>query len=365
MSLAITEEQRDLRATVRRFLTEHAPMSRVRELMATQHVFDASIWRGLADLGVTELAVPEEYGGVGQGYQELAYVFEECGRAVLAAPLLATLGLAVPLLLGADEAAQRRHLPGIAAGTTIVTVAWLAPGGGWDSAGTSLATDGHTLTGSASMVLDGLSADVILAVAGTGESATVVAVDTAAAGVTRVALPTLDQTRPFARVEFHDVACTPVGAVGDGARLLSGALDVANMLLAAEMVGGAQACLDMSVSYAKVREQFGRPIGSFQAIKHKCAEMLVEIEGARACAYYAAWAATDNPAELPVVGTLAKASAAEAYFRAAADNVQIYGGIGFTWEHDAHLYFKRAKTSLMLFGDVGAYRRRLADRIGL
>jgi alkylation response protein AidB-like acyl-CoA dehydrogenase len=363
MSLAITAEQRDLSATVRRYLDTTVPLSRVRELMATPTAFDATILRGLAGLGVTELAVPEQYGGVGLGWQELAYVFEECGRSLLPAPLLATFGLALPVLLaGADDATRGRWLPGIAAGTTVATLAWLAPGGGWDSAGTSLSTDGSRLSGSVSMVLDGMSADLILAVAGVGESATIVAVEAADAGVTRTALPTFDQTRPLARLDFHDVACVEVGG---GQRLLSTALDIANMLLASEMAGGAQACLDMSVGYAKVREQFGRPIGSFQAIKHKCAEMLVEIEGARAAARYAAWAATDNPAELPVVATLAKAAAAEAYFRAAADNVQIHGGIGFTWEHDAHLYFKRAKTSLMLFGDVGAYRRQLADRIGL
>jgi alkylation response protein AidB-like acyl-CoA dehydrogenase len=365
MSLAITTEQRDLRTTVGRYIDATVPLSRVRELMATPEVFDPAILRGLAELGVTELAVPEQYGGVGLGWQELAYVFEECGRALLPAPLLATFGLALPVLLAGDDEVRTRWLPGIAAGTTVATLAWLAPGGGWASGGSSLELTGTQLSGSASMVLDGSTADLILVVAGVGDSATVVAVDAADSGVTRVALPTLDQTRPLARLDFHDVACVPVGARGDGQRLLSAALDIANMLLAAEMTGGAQACLDMSVGYAKVREQFGRPIGSFQAIKHKCAEMLVEIEGARAAARYAAWAATDNPAELPIVATLAKAAAAEAYFRAAADNVQIHGGIGFTWEHDAHLYFKRAKTSLMLFGDVGAYRRQLADRIGL
>jgi alkylation response protein AidB-like acyl-CoA dehydrogenase len=221
---------------------------------------------------------------------------------------------------------------------------------------------GWRLSGSASLVLDGTVADLVLVVAGTGAVATVVAVE---GGYTSTPLPALDQTRPLARLDFDDTPCTPVGEPGDGGRLLSAALDAANVLLAAEMVGGAQACLDMAVGYATVREQFGGPIGRFQAVKHKCAEMLVEIEGARAAASYAAWAAADNPGELPVVATLAKASAAEAYFRAAGDNVQIHGGIGFTWEHDAHLYFKRAKSSLMLFGDVGAYRRQLADRIGL
>jgi alkylation response protein AidB-like acyl-CoA dehydrogenase len=369
MSLAVTTEQDELRATVRRFLRDRVPLTRVRELMSTPAVFDRAVWESLAGLGVQGLAIPEEHGGAGFGVQELAHVFEECGRALLPSPLLATTGLAVPALLASgDEAAQSRWLSSVASGRTVATLAWLAPGAGWDSAGTSLSVTnsdaGWRLSGSASLVLDGTVADLVLVVAGTGPATTVVAVDDLA-GVTRTALPTLDQTRPLARLEFHDTPCTPVGAVGDGTRLLDAALDVANVLLAAEMVGGAQACLDMAVGYAKVREQFGGPIGRFQAVKHKCAEILVELEGARAAAHYAAWAAEESHEELPVVATLAKASAAEAYFRAAGDNVQIHGGIGFTWEHDAHLYFKRAKASLMLFGDVGAYRRQLADRIGL
>jgi alkylation response protein AidB-like acyl-CoA dehydrogenase len=363
MSLAVTAEQQELRATVRRWIAESVPMSRVRELMATPTAYDPAVWRGLAELGVLDLAVPEQYGGAGYGVQELAHVFDECGAAVLPSPLLATLGLTLPLLLATDdEQAKARYLPGIADGSTVATLAWLAPGAGWDSAGRSMSVAGGRLSGSAAAVLDGMSADLVLAVAGTGDSTVVVAVDPSAPGVTRTPQPTLDQTRPLALLRFDDVACTPVGT---GTRLLDHALDTAGVLLAAEMVGGAQACLDMSVAYAKVRRQFGRPIGSFQAVKHKCAEILVELEGARAAAAYAAWAAAENPAELPIVAPVAKAVAGEAYFRAAADNVQIHGGIGFTWEHDAHLYFKRAKTSLMLFGDTGAHRRTLADRIGL
>jgi alkylation response protein AidB-like acyl-CoA dehydrogenase len=367
VSLATTTEQDELRRTVRRYLDDRVPLPRVRELMGTAGAHDPAVWTALAGLGVQSLGIPEKYDGAGFGAQELAHVFEECGRALLPAPLLATAGLAVPLLLASgDDAAMARYLPSVANGQTVATVAWLAPGAGWDSAGTSASVansaDGWRLSGSASLVLDGTVADLVLVVAGTGDAATVVAVED---GVTRTPLPTLDQTRPLARLDFDDTPCTPIGTVGDGGRLLSAALDTANMLLAAEMVGGAQACLDMAVGYAKVREQFGGPIGRFQAVKHKCAEMLVEIEGARAATRYAAWAAAENPEELPVVATLAKAAAAEAYFRAAADNVQLHGGIGFTWEHDAHLYFKRAKSSLMLFGDVGAYRRQLADRIGL
>ncbi|HEY3686033.1 MAG TPA: acyl-CoA dehydrogenase family protein [Streptosporangiaceae bacterium] len=366
MSLATTTEQDQLRATVRRFLDDEAPVSRVREIAAAPYAADPGLWRRLAELGIQGLAVPAEYGGAGAGYQELAYVFEETGRALLPGPLLATLGLALPALLACGDADTRaRYLPGIADGTVVATLAGLAPGGGWDSWGRAIEArtgpGGCRVSGAAAVVPDLMSATLLLVVAGTGTERRVVAVDPGDPSVRRAPVPTLDQTRALGTVELHDTPAVPVG----GAGALSNVLDHADLLLAAEMVGGAQACLDMSVAYAKIREQFGRPIGSFQAVKHKCAEILVEIEGARAAARYAAWAAAENPAELPVVATLAKAAAGEAYFRAAADNVQIHGGIGFTWEHDAHLYFKRAKTAQLMFGDTGAYRRRLADRIGL
>ncbi|PRZ44237.1 alkylation response protein AidB-like acyl-CoA dehydrogenase [Antricoccus suffuscus] len=371
MTLAITDEQNDLRATVRRFVDRELSLDRVRELMATTEVFDRDLWvRFDTDLGILGLSIPEEYGGSGAGQQELGYVFEEFGRSLVPSPLLATHGLAVPALLAsADVAAARRILPQIAVGSTVATVAWMAPGGDWvvlapEVVGTQTA-DGWRLTGPTSYVLDGLSADVLLIVARTEDTVSLFAVTDDAAGVRRTALPPLDQTRPLAKIELTEAPATLIGEYGDGGRILSTALDYAGTLLAAEMVGGAQACVDMSVEYAKVREQFGRPIGSFQAIKHKCAEMYVAVEGARAAAYFAMWTATEDPTELPRVATVAKSMAAEAYFRAAADNVQIHGGIGFTWEHDAHLYFKRAKASMQLFGDVGAYRRRLADRIGL
>lgn len=369
MSLAITAEQDQLRATVRRFLAEEAPLTRVREAAAEPDSWDCELWRRMAeDIGVHGLAVPPEYGGAGAGFQELSYVFEEGGRALLTGPYYATFGLVLPALLACRDADVRmRYLPGIADGTTTATLAGLAPGVGWDSWGQDITArstpKGWRVTGAASAVLDATTATLLLVVARTGPNLHIFAADPNDQSVRRSPQPTLDQTRPVGAVEFHDTPATPI--TDDGTRVLSDALDHANLLLAADMIGGAQACLDMSVAYAKSREQFGRPIGSFQAIKHTCAENLVELEGARSATYYAAWAADDNPSELPIVATLAKATAGETYFRAAADNVQIHGGIGFTWEHDAHLYFKRAKASQLLFGDTGTFRRRLADRIGL
>lgn len=373
MSLATTTEQADLRDTTRRFLASESPLPRVRETMTGPGAFDANLWGRLTgELGLPALAVPQEHGGIGLDLQALSYVAEECGRALAPGPLLSTCGLAVPLLLASEDAeANRVWLPRLISGE-VGTVAWTTPGGGWDLGRGAMRAQSDptserrwTLTGQLSPVLDGGVADVLLVLADTGGVSSVFAVDAASSGVDRTVLPGLDQTRGLGRLDLIAAPGTLVGQVGQGAELLATALDVAAVLVAAEMVGGAQACLDMSVEYATVRHQFGRPIGSFQAIKHKCAEILVEVEGARAAARYAAWCAVEDPLNLPVAATVAKAAAAEAFFRAASDNIQIHGGIGFTWEHDAHLYFKRAKASRAMFGDVSAYRRRLADLIGI
>ncbi|RAY15611.1 acyl-CoA dehydrogenase [Actinomadura craniellae] len=369
MSLAITDEQEALRETSRRFLAAASPLTRVREVMATETAFDGELWRRMsAELGATGLAVPEEFGGAGLGFQEVSYLAEEAGRALAPSALLATAGLAVPALLAGPGDARAALLPRIADGSAVVSVAWLAPGASWHSTAAARASGGEsgwTVSGGFSPVLDGAAAAVLLVLAEGPGGPAMFAVETGAPGVRIQPLPALDPTRGLARVDLVDAPATPVSPPGSGRDVLSAALAHADVVLASEMVGGAQACLDMSVAYAKVREQFGRPIGSFQAIKHKCAEILVELEGARAMTRYAAWCAEAAPHELAGAAAVAKATAAEAYFRAAAENLQIHGGIGVTWEHDAHLYFKRAKASLMLFGDVGAYRRRIADLIGI
>jgi alkylation response protein AidB-like acyl-CoA dehydrogenase len=214
-------------------------------------------------------------------------------------------------------------------------------------------------------VLDGHTADLILVAARTSAGVSLFAVDGGASGLTRTALSTMDQTRKQAKVEFDNTPARLIGADGAGWNVLSTVLDLAAVALAAEQVGGAQKCLDMAVEYAKVRVQFGRPIGSFQAIKHKCADMLLEVESGKSAAYYASWAAAEDNDELPVVAALSKAYCSEAYFHAAAENIQIHGGIGFTWEHPAHLYFKRAKSSEIYLGDPTYHRELLAQRIGI
>jgi alkylation response protein AidB-like acyl-CoA dehydrogenase len=371
MNFAFSEEQEELRRSVRRFLEDKSPMSEVRRLMETTEGFDRAVWDQMADqLGLQALAIPEEYGGAGFGYVELFVVLEEMGAALLCAPYFATVALGANAVLSSgDEGAKKDLLPGIAAGTTIATLALTEDSGRWSTDAVTLAAsetggkwrlDGHKM-----FVIDGHNADLLLVAARTSSGVSLFAVEAGASGVTRTPLATMDQTRKQARIEFFAAAARLVGAEGGADRVLSRTLDLAAVALAAEQVGGAQRCLDMSVDYAKNRIQFGRPIGSFQAIKHKCADMLMEVESAKSAAYYAAWAAAEDSEELPVVASLAKSYCSEAYFHAAGENIQIHGGIGFTWEHDAHLYFKRAKSSELLLGDPSYHRDLLARRIGI
>ncbi len=371
MNFAFSEEQEELRRTVRAFLEQKSPESAVREQMETEQGYDPAVWRQMGEqLGLQGLAIPEEFGGSGYSYVELGIVLEEMGRALLCAPYFSTVALAANLLVhSGDDAAKKDYLPGIASGDTIATVAFTEPSGKWDEAGITMEAtptgDGYTLTGTKSFVLDGHTASLILVLARTGKGVSVFAVDGNAAGLIRTPLSTMDQTRKQARLELTSTRARLVGTEGEGWAAMSRTLDLAAVALAAEQVGGAQKVLEMAVQYAKDRVQFGRPIGSFQAIKHKCADMLLEVESAKSAAYYGMWCASELNDELPSVASLAKAYCSEAYFHAAAENIQIHGGIGFTWEHPAHLYFKRAKSSELLFGDPTYHRELLAQRIGI
>jgi alkylation response protein AidB-like acyl-CoA dehydrogenase len=371
VNFAFSEEQEELRRSVRRFLDDKSPVTEVRRLMETAEGYDPAVWSQMGQqLGLQGLHIPEEYGGSGYTYVELIVVLEEMGKSLLCAPYFSTVALAANAILAAgDDAAKKELLPGIASGESIATLALTEDNGRWDLEGIQLEAtksgDGYTLDGHKMFVIDGHTANLIVVVARTAAGISFFAVDGDASGLTRKALSTMDMTRKQARLEFSKTPARLIGTDGGGQAALSKTLDLAAVALAAEQVGGAQRCLDMSVEYAKVRIQFGRPIGSFQAIKHKCADMLLEVESAKSAAYYAGWAAAEDSDELPVVASLAKAYCSEAYFHAAAENIQIHGGIGFTWEHDAHLYFKRAKSSELLLGDPTYHRELLAQRIGI
>jgi len=376
VNFAFTEDQDSLRDVVRSFMDAKSTEEDVRTLMDTESGYDTAVWAQMGgELGLQGLHIPEEFGGQGYGFVELAIVFEEMGRRLLCAPYFATVALAANAILNAGTNDEKAALlPGIASGETIAALAFTEANGRWDADGITMVAKGSgsdwTLDGEKMFVIDGHNADLIVVAARTegttgedGISFFTVAGD--AAGLTRTPLATMDQTRKQARLEFKGVKATPLGAAGAGWAALSKTLDQAAVCLSNEMVGGAQFVLDMSVEYAKVRVQFGRPIGSFQAIKHKCADMLLEVESAKSAAYYSAWAAAEDNEELPVVASLSKAYCSDAYFHSTAENIQIHGGIGFTWEHPAHLYFKRAKSSEILLGDATYHRELLAQRIGI
>ncbi|WP_405622823.1 acyl-CoA dehydrogenase family protein [Streptomyces sp. NBC_00076] len=372
MDLTFSEEQDELRKVVRSFLAKHSDEADVRRLAADPHGYDGVVWRRMAtELGLQGLAVPEEYGGFGFGYVDLGIVFEEAGRALLGGPYFATVALAAEALLRCDDAQARRDLlPGIAAGETVATLALTEESGRWDEPGIRLTAHdragGWRLTGAKTYVPDGHLADLLLVAARTLGGISLFAVEADAPGLARTPLPTLDQTRKQARLEFTDTPARLLGTEGTAWPALERTLATASVLLAAEQVGGAAAALDAAVDYAGIRVQYGRPIGSFQGIKHKCADMLVEIESARSAAYGGLWALdADDEAEIAIAAALAQAFCSETFTRVAADNIQVHGGIGFTWEHPAHLYFKRAKSSEVLLGTPSYHRELLAARIGI
>ena len=371
MNFGFSEEQDELRKMVKRFLDEKSPESEVRRLMATEEGYDPAVWSQMAnELALQGLGIPEEYGGQGYGPVELYVVFEEMGAALLCAPYFSTVALAANALLQVGtEQDKQRYLPGIASGEVIATLALTDDAGQWDLSGTSTTAsasgnDWH-VSGVRSFVTDGSTASLILVPAMTAKGLSLFAVQGDASGLERTTLPTMDQTRKQSRLVLTDTPAMLVGEEGAALAGLETTLQIAASALAAEQVGGAQRVLNNAVEYAKARVQFGRPIGSFQAIKHKCADMLLDVESAKSAAYYAAWAAQELNDELPVAASLAKSFCSEAYFHCAAENIQIHGGIGFTWEHHAHLYFKRAKSSELFLGDPAYHRELLALRLGI
>jgi alkylation response protein AidB-like acyl-CoA dehydrogenase len=349
--------------------------------METERGYDPATWAQLSEeLAWTALTIPEEYGGLGLSYLDLHPLMEEIGRALLCAPFLSTVGLgANALMIGGSEAQKELYLPGIAAGETRATLAFAEANGRMDAAGVEASYvrngAGYLLSGAKSYVLDGHTADVLIVAArsernaGKGaEGVSLFLVPKDAEGVKRKWLPTMDQTRRLASVELLDVMVSDDALLGDegrGWRLCEKTLDLARIALAAEQVGAAEMCLEMSVEYAKVRKQFGRPIGSFQAIKHKCADMLMLVESARSAAFYASALAAQGGESLEEAASSAKAYCSDAFFHCAAEMIQIHGGIGFTWEHPAHLYFKRAKATENLFGGPAFHRERVAAQMGL
>ncbi|HEU4363338.1 MAG TPA: acyl-CoA dehydrogenase family protein [Mycobacterium sp.] len=364
-----TDEQRALRDAVADLMAKHSSEPRVRELLATDTGFDPAVWQELAAMGLLGLLIPEQYGGAGAGPVEVGIVMEEMGRALFGSPFLATAILVPGLLAAAGDGRQAAAvLPRIAAGELVATVA-VAEGGSArlpERIATSARLTGDTwrVTGTKRFVLAGRSADLIYVLAGTDGGPAVFAVDAGAPGLEVVALATVDQTRRQCRVQFADTPARLVGEPGRGAEVFTAALDWAAVGLLSEQAGGARRAMEMASEYAKTRYQFGRAIGSFQAVKHMCADMLLEAESTVSAAQFVAAAfAEQAPTRLADLA-LAQAYCSEAYVFVAATNIQVHGGIGFTWEHPAHLYLRRARSDAQLLGDPSWHRERYLEQIG-
>lgn len=373
MQFTFTPEQEEFRSVLRRFLEEKSPPTTVRKLMETETGWDRTGWRELnQQLGLSAVHIPESYGGQGFSFIELGIVLEEMGRALLCAPYFASTVLAATAIMNAGTEAQKKDLlPGIADADTIATLAFTEPNGRWDATGVEMvATKSgafYRLDGVKSFVLDGAAADLIVVVArrpgstgGNGLSFFTVAGN--AAGLTRRPLKVMDPTRKLALLTFNGVEATLLGEEGAGAAPLARTLTQAAACLANEMVGGAEKLRESALEYASMRVQFGRTIASFQSMKHKQADMLLDVELAKSAAYHAAAAAADDDPELRAVASLAKAAASDAYMQTAVHTIQIHGGIGFTWDNDTHLWFKRAKSSEVFLGNP-AYHRELMMQI--
>ena len=376
MDFAFSEEQDMLRRSARDFLAKECGSKVVRRLMEANDPYDPALWKKVAGLGWTALGIPEEYGGVGT-FLDLIVVLEEAGRALLPGPLFATMGLAVPALIEAGTEAQKKEVLGaIAEGSARATLAFTEPSGRWDAASVTLSAKpvggGWQLDGVKQFVPDAEAADFTVVAArtrGEGEDGiSLFLVRGRPPGLTVNPLKTLDMTRRWSEVRFDGVKLGGEALMGSRDKAwphLKRTLDWATAALCAEMVGGAQKVLETSTEYAKTRHQFGKPIGIYQAVSHKLADMLVLSESGRSATYYAAWAVDADAPDRSLASSMAKAYVSDAYRKIAGDGIQVHGGIGFTWEHDMQLYFKRAKSSEVTLGDATYHRELVAQSLDL
>jgi alkylation response protein AidB-like acyl-CoA dehydrogenase len=376
MDFAFSEEQEMLRRSARDFLAKECSSKVVRKLMESSDTYDERLWKMVAGLGWTALGIPEEYGGVGT-FLDLVVVLEEAGRALMPGPFFATMGLAVPAIIEAGTEAQKKEALGaIAQGSARATLAFTEPSGRWDAGSVTLTAKpgggGWQLDGVKQFVPDAEAADYIVVAArtrGEGEDGvSLFLVKGRPKGMTVTPLKTLDQTRRWSEVRFDGVMLDAGSLMGTADKAwpqLKRALEWATAALCAEMVGGTQKVLETSTEYAKTRHQFGKAIGIYQAVSHKLADMLVLSESGRSATYYAAWAVDADAADRSLAASMAKAYVSDAYRKVAGDGIQVHGGIGFTWEHDMHLYFKRAKSSEVTLGDATYHRELVAQSLDL
>jgi alkylation response protein AidB-like acyl-CoA dehydrogenase len=359
------DEQRDLRKAVRQFCAQKFDGENVRRMMESELCHDPQVWRRLGEeLGVLGLSVPEALGGSGGSLVDQAVAVEELGAALACGPLVGTVFLAIPALLAAPPGPERDGLLAeLVTGRRSAAVAIADSAGRFDPDLVRVTHSGGAVSGMVNQVVDAAAADVLLVAATESDEISLFAVDVRAAGVRRTELDTIDLTRPQADVEFDSAPAILLAGPGAAPGAIARALIVGAALLAIEQVGAAQHLLDLAVDYAKTRMQFGRQIGTFQAVKHRLADMLVDLEHARSTAYHAVWAIVDGLDDAALAASMAQATCSAALSRIAADTIQVHGGIGFTWEHEAHLYFKRAVTDAALLGTAEQHRERVAQLV--
>jgi alkylation response protein AidB-like acyl-CoA dehydrogenase len=379
MDFGFSAEQDMLRATARKFFENECTSAFVRQRMEEPAGVTGEFWTKLAEQGWLGLVYPEEYGGAGLGCVDLVVLMEEMGRVVMPGPFFATTVLGGLAILDAGSAAQKKAwLPRIAGGEAKATLAWTEPSVRWDAAGvttTARAADGgFVLSGTKLFVPDAHLADVLVVAARTSEGprpeegVSLFLLPKDSPGLEVKLLPTMDQTRKLCEVSLRDARVSAdalLGARNAGWATLARVLERATVALCAEMCGGAQRVLEMTTEYAKIRVAFGKPIGAYQGVKHRAADMLVDVENAKSLTYYAAWAVDERVPEAALAASMAKAYVSDAYRKVAGAGIQLHGGIGFTWEHDLHLYFKRAKGSEFTFGDATYHRERVAQLVNL
>jgi alkylation response protein AidB-like acyl-CoA dehydrogenase len=363
MNFDFSDDQKVLRDQARKFLSQHAAPARVRTILETDAPYDIELWKGMAEQGWPGTAIPESYGGAGFGYLELCVIAEELGRSLAPTPFSSSVYLATEaILLAGSDAQKKTWLPKLALGEAIGCFA-LAEGAAPSPKSIATRVADGKLVGVKTPVADGDVADVAIVVARSGDALSLFLVDLKSVGVARTVVKTVDPTRSHARIVFDGAAAEPLGVAGQGWALTQQVLDRAAVLVAFEQVGGAQAALDMAREYALGRFAFGRPIASFQAIKHKLVDMYVATELARSNAYYAAWALSTGAPELPVAAAAARVSATEAFWLSAKENIQTHGGMGFTWEFDCHLYYRRAKLLALALGSARHWKHELITRL--
>lgn len=365
MNFDYSDDQKFLKNEARKYLEANCTVSRVRAVLdnAERH-YDAELWQGVAGQGWLGAAIPEAYGGLGLGHVELCAIAEELGRVVAPIPFASTVYLlAEAVMLAGSEAQKSEILPKIAAGEIIGALATSEGPGALTEKSVAATVSGGRLNGVKLPVTDGAIANLAVVLASEGGRVGLYLADLSDAGVSRETLQTLDPTRDAVKLTFKDVPVQPLGASGEGMALLEQILDRAAVLLAFEQVGGSERCLELAKAYALERYAFGRTIASYQAIKHKLADMFIKNELARSNAYYGAWALNTSAPELPIAASAARISASEAYWFASKENIQTHGGIGFTWDVDAHLYYRRARQLSLVAGAPRVWKERLVAHL--